>query len=302
MAAIRRHGGDVLTDTEATRIVVEHGRVTAVRLVPGRGGGPPGGTPEELRAPVVVAAGDLKRTFLDLVDHDAVPARVRRRVRGFEMAAPLFVVYLVLDRDLRAEGMPNRNWSVIDCDDVDAMYASWAHGQLPAQRWTWITSASLKDPANPRLCRPGQTNLQLMTGAPASHAFWDVDQGLELGPTYGRRRRELRDRAVRHAERAIPGLADAIAFGETATPVTLERRLGASGGTSYGIAATPSQFGLLRPGARTPIEGLFLAGASTRSGHGVTYAMHGGAEAARAITGEPGMVGAAAPATGEAPR
>ena len=278
---IARHGGELLLDVEATRILLEGGAVRGVRVAPG-----PAGRDldvEELRAPVVVAAGDVKRTFLELLGPDQVPARLRRRVRNFEMAAPLFAVYLVLDRDLRAEGMPNRNWSVIDCDDIDSMYAAWRHGQLPAQQWTWITSASLKDPGNPRLCRPGQTNLQIMTGAPASRAFWDVGPNLERGAGYAQRKRELRDRAVRHAERAIPGLADAIAYEDAATPITLERYLGSTGGTSYGIAATPGQFGLMRPGAKTPIGGLFLAGASTRTAHGITGAMHGGAVAAKAV-------------------
>ena len=160
------------------------------------------------------------------------------------MAQPLFIVYLVLDRDLRAEGMPNRNWSVIDCDDLDSMAASFACGQLPSQRWAWITSASLKDPNNPRLCRPGQTNLQIVTGAPASHDFWDVDAALTQGPRYQERKRQLRDRAIESAERAIPGIGAAIAYEETATSIMLERYLRSTGGTSYGIAATPRQFGI----------------------------------------------------------
>jgi all-trans-retinol 13,14-reductase len=191
----------------------------------------------------------------------------------------------VLDRDLRAEGWPNRNWHVIDCDDIESLYACWRHGQLPSQQWTFVTPTSLKDPTNPRLCHPGQTNLQLVTGAPASHSFWNVGPRFQRGERYAHLKRALADRAVRHAERAIPGLADTIAFQEAATPITLERYLGASGGTSYGIAGTPTQIGLLRPGPTTPIDGLYLAGASARSGHGVTYAMLGGTEAASAITG-----------------
>ncbi len=202
------------------------------------------------------------------------------------MAQPLFIVYLVLDRDLRAEGMPNRNWSVIDCDDLDSMAASFDRGQLPSQRWAWVTSASLKDPGNPRLCRPGQTNLQIITGAPASHSFWDVDAALVRGPGYEERKRQLRDRVMASAERAIPGIGEAIAYEEAATPITLERYMRSTGGTSYGIAATPRQFGIGRPGPRTPIHGLFLAGASTRSGHGITGTMLGGVEAASAIIGE----------------
>lgn len=278
---IRRHGGEILLDTQVSRILVDHGAVRGVRLLAGASGRSP--EVEELRAPAVVAAGDLKRTFLELLAPDELSAAMRRRAHDLEMAAPLFVVYLVLDRDLRAEGMPNRNWAAIDCDDLDSMYASWRHGQLPAQQYTWISITSVKDPSNPRLCRPGQTNLQLLTGAPASHEFWGIGPRLRPGARYTARKRELRDRAVRHAERAIPGLGDAIVYEDTATPITIERHLGSTGGTPYGIAPTPAQFGGRRPGPRTPIDGLFLAGASTRSGHGITGAMRGGAEAASAV-------------------
>ena len=280
---IREHGGQLLLDLEVDRILVQDGAVDGVRLRPGPGGTSP--PVEELHAPVVISNADLKRTFLELLAPDVVPGRLRRRVRRFEMAAPLFIVYLVIDRDLRAEGMPNRNWAVIDYDDLESMYAAYARGQLPSQQSVWITSASLKDPTNPRLCRPGQTNLQLMSIAPASHAFWDVGEDLVAGPRYQERKHQLRDRLVAAAERAIPGLAEAIAYEEAATPISLERHLGSSGGTSYGIAATPRQFGIPRPGPRTPIDGLFLAGASTRSGHGITGTMFGGVEAASAVLG-----------------
>jgi phytoene dehydrogenase-like protein len=126
-----------------------------------------------------------------------------------------------------------------------------------------------------------------MSLAPASHQFWGVGAGLERGEHYLERKRQMRDRLVRSAERAIPGFADAIVYEESATPITLERYMRSTGGTSYGIAGTPAQMGLGRPGPRTPIDGLFLAGASTRSVHGVTHAMLGGAEAASAILGMP---------------
>jgi phytoene dehydrogenase-like protein len=42
-----------------------------------------------------------------------------------------------------------------------------------------------------------------------------------------------------------------------------ERHFGSTGGTPYGIAATPSQFGLRWPGPRTPIKGLYFAATIT---------------------------------------
>jgi all-trans-retinol 13,14-reductase len=172
---IVHNGGEILLDTEVSRILTTGGTVQGVVLEPGPGGTEPGS--RQLRAPVVVSAVDIKRTFLEMLDPGVVPSRLRRRVERFSMALPLFIVYAILDRDLRAEGMPNRNWSVIDCDNLDGLYASLENNRLPSQTWMWITSANLKDPTNERLCRPGQTNLQLMSVAPASHEFWGVGAG-----------------------------------------------------------------------------------------------------------------------------
>jgi len=70
------------------------------------------------------------------------------------------------------------------------------------------------------------------------------------------------------------------------TPVTDERLMRCTGGTPYGIAVTPEQM-LYRPGPVTAVPGLFLAGASTRSMHGLVGALTGGMAAASAVLGSP---------------
>lgn len=102
---------------------------------------------------------------------------------------------------------------------------------------------------------------------------------------YLERKAELRDRLLDAAERAVPGLREHIVYEECATPVTHERFVRSTGGTSYGIAATPEQFALNRPGHVTAIEGLYLVGASTISGHGIAAVMSGGVSAAGMILG-----------------
>ncbi len=52
------------------------------------------------------------------------------------------------------------------------------------------------------------------------------------------------------------------------------------------VVATPEQFHERRPGAATPIAGLFLAGASMRAGHGIIGAMTSGVQAADRILGD----------------
>lgn len=275
---IRSHGGEILLGHEVTRIQADSDGVTGV-LARTRDG-------EEVRlaAPAVVAAGDLKRTVLELLDPQDVPRDLRRKVRGYDMALPLGVVYAILDRDLAAEGLPSTNW-LVPGGDLEAEYADVRRGEFAVDPSVWITSASLKDPGNERLCAPGQTNVQLMTVVPPHPAAWGVSMGTERGAAYAQAKDRFRDRLLAAADRAIPGFADAVALDLVATPFTFQRHLGVTDGTSYGIAATPDQMVMGRPGTRTPIPGLFLAGASTRSGHGITGTMAGGIEAASAVLG-----------------
>jgi len=154
----------------------------------------------------------------------------------------------------------------------------------------YITSASLKDPTNRRLCRPGQTNVQIMTLVPRDLAFWGLHAGgpaagerYRTNPDYLARKADVRDRLLALAEEAIPGLRDHIVHEECATPITHERFVRSTGGTSYGIVATPDQFALNRPQYQTPLPGLYLVGASTIAAHGIGGALAGGRACAKAV-------------------
>lgn len=276
---VRAHGGEFVLRHEVTRIVTKSGAVTGVEA---RGAD---GTVVGIDAPAVIAATDIKHTFLELLDPQDVPVALRRTVRGYEMSLPLGVVYAVVDRDLAAEGLPVTNFMVIPNDDLEASYRQLQQGVFPDEPTVWITSPTLKDPGNPRLCRPGQTNLQLVTPVPARDSTWGLHTGEARGDGYAEAKQRLRDSMLRLADRAIPGLSDAVVFDDAATPYTVRRYLGCTDGTSYGIAATPDQMGRNRPAAKTAIRGLFLAGASTRDGHGITGTMRGGVSAASAVLG-----------------
>lgn len=283
--AIRRHGGEMYNRTEVSRILVDRKHVRGVRVCDASVDAPPG-PGRELLAPAVVSAVDVKQTYLRLLPPDAVPARVLRRVRSYELALPLAVVYLVLDRDLAAEGYTNAHRIVSDADDIDAIYAAVSAGELPEASAAGAWIANLADPHNPRLCPAGQTSVQLIGVAPAQHSWWGVAPG--SGPTarYAARKRQVRDQFVRLAERAIPGLAGSILYEETATPITEERFMRCAGGTSYGPAFTPRQ-ALSRLGATGAIAGLYHAGASVRPSHGLVGTLMGGLAAASAATSIP---------------
>jgi len=281
--AVESNGGQIRLVSKVSRILVADGKVTGVTFANKHLG------EKTVRCPRVVSNADLKRTVLELVGAEHFPADFVARVRDFEMALPLFVVFLGVDIPPGELPYGNRNRWLFEDYDFDAEYARVAGGAMPDKPFLYIATASLKDPDNRRLAPPGHTNLQLMTLAPAGAAAWgvaaeDVRSGAyEASESYQFAKSQLMERMIAQAERAIPGLRDHIVFKEAATPLTHTRYTGSTDGTSYGIAATPRQFLQHRPGARTPIRGLFLAGASTRSGHGIVGAMQSGERAAQSV-------------------
>ena len=284
-SVLRDHEGEIVLGAEVDQILVEGGRARGVRVRPASWDSSPEPA-YDIHADTVVSTVDARQTYLRLVDPEVLPPRLIRRIRSLESALPFFVVYLVVGRDLAAEGYPTANTTVAGSLDVEEAFRGLNAGRLGPSSWLYLWVANLADPDNPRLCRPGQTNLQLMTVAPAAHDFWGAAPGRTTNARYAARRRELRRRLITLADRAVPGIEDSILFEEAASPVTEERLMRVVGGTSYGPALTPAQV-LGRPGFVSPVEGLFLAGASSRGGPGLVGTLHGGVGAASAITGVP---------------
>jgi phytoene dehydrogenase-like protein len=102
------------------------------------------------------------------------------------------------------------------------------------------------------------------------------------------RKKALEDDMIARLERQFPGTVETIEFCESASPMSHFRYTKGADGTGYGLAAIPSQFFDKRPSERSPIKGLYLCGASTRSGHGIIGALQSGWLAARTIASDLG--------------
>jgi phytoene desaturase len=282
--SIETNGGRILLTSRVGRIRVVDGRVEGVTFDNKHLG------TVDVNAPVVVSNADLKRTVRDLVGTEHFPEGYAGRVERFEMALPLFVVYLGLD--IPASELPygNVNRWVYDGYDFDADYEMMRNSRMPDKPFVYIATTSKKDPNNDSLAPPNHTNLQVMSACPSTAEFWGItdesqifDGSYEASEQYGYMKEKIAARMLEQAEKAIPGLSEHIVFKEAATPLTHTRYTRSSEGTSYGIAATPGQFLNNRPSSSTPIEGLFLAGASMRNGHGIAGSMLSGVFAADAV-------------------
>jgi len=278
--AIRAFGGEVRTRAPVQRVRVENGRVAGVVLA---------SDGAAIDAPVVVSNADLKRTVRQLVGDQYFTRETVERVDAYRMTLPLFVVYLGLDIDLAAHGVPNTNLIMWGGYDIEAIYEQLEAGRIPDEDLVYITAASLKDPANPRLAPPGHSNVQIMTLAPRDYGVWNVadaqaaDGTYHRDPDYRRSKAALADRLIQAAARVLPDLREHIDWQETATPVTQERFTHSTGGTSYGIEFACDQMGPLRIGPHTDVPGLYLCGASTPSGHGISAVLRSGVIAASAV-------------------
>jgi phytoene dehydrogenase-like protein len=148
------------------------------------------------------------------------------------------------------------------------------------------------DPAHVELCFPTVHDPSL---APAGKHIITIDvnsQPYELRDQAWDDIKEARaDRAIGTIAEHFPTLPGMIEHREVLSPLDLERRLGLTGGHALHGDMSPDQLLFLRPARgyadhRTPIRHLYLCGAGTHPGGGVTGA--NGRNAARVILRDAG--------------
>jgi phytoene dehydrogenase-like protein len=288
---IEAHGGEVRTLSPVERIVVEDRRATGVVLEDG----------SAIAAQVVISNADHERTVLTLVGEEHWDPATVRWTRDAEMTLGLVCVYLVVDLDL-TDG-PNTNYFRFPSYDTDGFYEQLDAGELESSdMFAYVAMASRKDPGNSHLCPEGQTNLQIMTLAPRGLEWWGVEESPGDGGSYRRndlyrqRKAQITEALIHAADQALASqlggrhLSEHVVHVETATPLSQERYTRSTGGTSYGYIHSPEQSGTNRPQHRTEIDGLWLVGANTASGHGVAGTMVGGVNCAGGILDRPLLV------------
>ena len=275
-------GGEVRTLAPVERIIIDDGRATGVCLHNG----------DQIFAPIVVSNADYRRTIEHLVGSEQVDPGTVTWAQDAVMTLGLICVYVVVDKVIDG---PNTNYFVFPDYRTDELYQQLDEGRLPEDEvpFAYIALASRKDPSNTELCPPGHTNFQIMTLAPRGHEYWGVTEGPADGgryrrnETYRARKQHITDRLLDAAERVLGAFRDDIAHVETATTLSHERYTRSTGGTSYGYMHSPDQIGEHRPRYRTEIDGLWVVGANTVSGHGMAGAMSGGVFCASDILDRP---------------
>lgn len=294
---ITSHGGEIRTQTHVERILVENGAVTGVHLKNG----------EVLRTSVVVSAGDIKRTYRELIGYENLPRAMVRRNERWKMANPVINTCFGIEIDIANTPDSNffviPNWdmtgSVSDLKKGLARLVTHAQGRDPIE-WAkdfainqpgFVQSSTRRDPISNRGAPAGHAAIEVQTMVPSDWKLWGVD-GYDIGSGAYRRSEKysqikeiITEGMLQRVERAYPGASTKVRWAELGTPASQERFTHTSGGAAMGLEPIVSQAGPFRPNTRTVIKGLFLAGTSTAWGPGTQGSMLSGLHAASAITG-----------------
>jgi phytoene dehydrogenase-like protein len=284
-ASIERNGGDIRLRSLVTHIDVKDGKARSLTFENKHLG------ERTVTADRIISNIDVKRLLNDIVETPAYPQKLRERYDKFTMTLPLYVVFLGLD--LSQDELPYGNSNVWKFEGYDfgKMYEEVRNGHVPDKPFIYVSTASAKDPHNREIAPEGHTNVEVMTMVPSDLSFWGVteeevrDETYSDNEAYLEQKERIREACIDQFAALVPGLRDHIVYKEACTPLTHQRYVRSTGGTSYGFSMEPGQF-FRRPGAKTPVEGLFLCGANCAAGHGIIGAMTSGVQAARAAQAE----------------
>jgi phytoene dehydrogenase-like protein len=270
-------GVTIRTSAPVRRIEQSAGKVRGVTLESG----------EFIESSCVVSNADPKRTFLGLLEADALPAEFREQVRAIRMAGPCAKVNFVLSEEPRLPGMPpdrtpaERSFFTLipTLQGAEDCYNLSRRGEVPEELWVDCVLASNADPT---LAPEGKHMLTCFV----QYVPWQPNAG-----SWDSLAESLGDRVTAIIGSYAPNVPASVIARRVLTPLDLERIFGITEGNIFHGDLALDQLFFMRPVPgwsryRTPIEGLYLCGAGTHPGGGVTGAP--GHNAARVILGDRG--------------
>jgi phytoene dehydrogenase-like protein len=269
-AAAREAGAEIQTNAAVARITTRDGVVTGVALEEGR----------SFDARTVVSGVDPRRTCLSLLDAFDLEPTFLTRVRNYRCPGTVSKVNVALSglpafaglNDADLQGRIHIGPSV---DYIERAFDASKYGELPAEPYLDIAIPTVLDPA---LAPPGR------------HVMSIVVQFTPYRLAGGREWQAARDQlgalVTKTVERYAPGFERLIEHRQVLTPVDLEQDYGFTGGHIFHGEPSLDQLFTMRPFLgwsqyRTPIQGLYMCGAGTHGGLGITAAS--GRSAAREI-------------------
>jgi phytoene dehydrogenase-like protein len=269
---LEHHGGTVKVNQAVRRILVENGRVSGVETVTG----------DRYSAPLVISNAHVQTTLLKLLPEGTLRPGLRKRVKNIKVANGFgMTVRYGMDRLPNYTVLPTRNemGEVLAGEQHRAMqllcpspgylrqtYADAGAGRPPEKPAVIAMTPVVVDPT---LAPPGKQVLYIWA---QTHPF-----RLSNGEDWTDIKQREADKCLQVVEDFAPGIKEAVLGQYIKSPVDLEEIGGLVGGNLMHIDMSIGQMFMFRPlpelaNYRTPVKGLYLTGASTHPGGGVSGA------------------------------
>lgn len=255
-----RNGGTILDASQVNNIITHDGVVSGVELWEGR----------TLHAPVVISTLDPETTFMDLVGREHLPASLQSAVDGWELDKWSYATTHVATNDrpvynVRDHSIEDSFMTLVGFDGgLEQLVAHWEavkSGKIDFDAMGGhVTCQTTMDP---HLARGEGKHVSFFQ----MHAPYDIPGGWdEAGP-------QVQEAMMAKWSKVAPNMAgDNILMTALETPKDIEIRLPnmRRGSIKHGDY-NPLQLGYYRPNdecsqSATPIEGLYLGGASVYPG------------------------------------
>jgi phytoene dehydrogenase-like protein len=256
-------GVEISLKSPVDRVLVDGGKVTGVRLASG----------EEVFAPRVIANVGPKLLYEHMMDESDLTPAFRRRIKGFKAGSGTFRMNVALSELPRFTCLPepgeHHQSGIIIAPTLD--YMDQAFTDARAHGWSKAPIVEMLIPSivDDSLAPPGQhvASLFCQQFAPVlpDGRDWDAEEGAAA------------DCIIDTVEACAPGFRASILGQSILSPKGLERKFGLTGGDIMHGNMSIDQLWSARPmlghGAyRGPVKGLYMCGAGTHPGGGVTGA------------------------------
>lgn len=223
---------------------------------------------EEIGSRVVVSNADPRTTFLNLVDPVDLDPNFLSKMRNYRAPGAAGKINLALSRLPNFDGgNPHKLTGRIhigpEIDYLERAFDASKYGDFSSQPYLDITIPSIADPS---LASDGKHVMSVHVQF-APYKLKDGD--------WTTRREEFAENVLDLLEQYAPGIRESALAAQVIMPLDLERDYGLSGGHIHHGEQALDQFFTFRPligwaQYRTPLKRLYLCGAGTHPGGGLT--------------------------------
>jgi phytoene dehydrogenase-like protein len=259
----QRRGVEITVDCEVSKVCVDDRGAQGVQLADG----------SMIDARFVVGAINPKLLFLGLVGEQALDADFVQRMRGYKCGSATFRMNVALSELPDFDCLPGRHLQAHHQSGIvigpslaymeQAYFDARTHGCSRAP----IVEMLIPSTVDSTLAPPGKHVASLF----CQHFAYDLPKGLDWDAI----REPAADLVIDTVTRYAPNFKASVLGRRILSPLDLEREFGLTGGDIFHGALTLDQVWSARPvlghaDYRTPVAGLYLCGAGTHPGGGVS--------------------------------